>query len=120
MRSIKKDFTSLFILLCCCLIAWWPLTFDVFSLKNDALNYHLAIRYQISETISNGYLPFWTPYLNFGYPLHGDMQSGIWNPVVQIISLFGPYTLKTLQHEFLFYIYLSGAGMFFLLKYFFR
>ena len=116
----KRTFPSLLILLLCCLISWWPLTFHVFSLKNDALDYHLAIHYQVSESISNGYLPFWTPYLNFGYPLHGDMQSGVWNPIVQIISLFGPYTLKTLQYEFLFFIYLSGVGMFFLVKHFIK
>lgn len=99
-------------------MAYWPLTFHVFSLKNDALNYFLPVRYQISDSISHGFWPFWSPYLNLGYPLHGDMQSGVWNPVVQIFSLFGPYTLKTLQNETLLYIYLSGVGMYFLAKYF--
>jgi hypothetical protein len=45
------------------------------------------------------------------------MQSGVWNPIVQIFSLFGPYTLRTLQIETLLYVYLSGVGMFFLAKY---
>lgn len=111
---------SLLILLLCCLIAYWPLTFHIFSLKNDALNYFLPVRYQISEAISHGYWPFWSPYFNLGYPLHGDMQSGVWNPFVQIFSLFGPYTLKTLQCETLLYVYLSGIGMFFLILYFFN
>lgn len=120
MQFVRKDFICLLILLCCCLIAWWPLTFHIFSLKNDALNYFLTIRYQISDSIANGYLPFWTPYLNLGYPLHADMQSGVWNPVVHVMSLFGPYTPKTLQNEFLFYIYLSGVGAFFLFKHFLK
>jgi hypothetical protein len=118
--SIKTTWLSLLALLFCCLLAYWALTFHIFSLKNDALNYFLPVRYQISEAISNGYWPFWSPYFNLGYPLHGDMQSGVWNPFVQIISLFGPYTLKTLQYETLLYVYLSGVGMFFLLKYFFK
>jgi hypothetical protein len=106
------DIRYLLALLVCCLIAYYPLTFHLFSLKNDALNYFLPVRYQISEAISNGYVPFWSPYFNLGYPLHGDMQSGVWNPFVQFFSLFGPYTLKTLQYETLLYVYLSGVGMF--------
>lgn len=116
--SIKITALCLLILLLCCLFAFWPVTFHVFSLKNDALNYFLPVRHQISELIYNGYWPFWSPYFNLGYPLHGDMQSGVWNPFVQIFSLFGPYTLRTLQYETLLYVYLSGIGMFFLVEYF--
>lgn len=119
-NSLKTTLYSLLILLFCCLFSFWPLTFHVFSLKNDALNYFLPVRHQVSEAINSGYWPFWSPYFNLGYPLHGDMQSGVWNPFVQIISLFGSYTLKTLQYETLLYIYLSGAGMFFLVNYFFK
>jgi hypothetical protein len=117
-NSFPTTALSLFILLVCCLISYWPVTFHVFSLKNDALNYFLPVRYQISEAISNGYWPFWSPYFNLGYPLHGDMQSGVWNPFVQLLSLFGPYNLKTLQCETLLYVYLSGVGMFFLVEHF--
>jgi len=76
------------------------------------------VRYQVSQSFYNGYFPFWSPYLNLGHPLHGDMQSGVWNPVVQFFSMFGPYTLYTLQIETLLYIYLGGVGMFFLLRHF--
>lgn len=114
----KKDLFTLLTLLAICLVTYWPLTLHVFSLKNDALNYFLPVRYQISQSFFNGYFPFWSPYFNLGYPLHGDMQSGVWNPVVQLFSLFGPYTLYTLQIETLLYIYLGGVGMYFVLRYF--
>lgn len=117
-RFRHQNFFFLSLLLVCCLVAYWPLTFHLFSLKNDALNYFLPVRYQISEAIYNGECPFWSPYFNLGYPLHGDMQSGVWNPVVQIFSLFGSYTLKTLQHETLLYVFISGVSMFYLLSYF--
>ena len=117
-KNLLNTITYLIFLLLCCLIAYYPLTFHLFSLKNDALNYFLPVRHQISEAINHGFSPFWSPYFNLGYPLHGDMQSGVWNPFVQLLSLFGPYTLKTLQYETLLYIYLSGVGMFFLLDHF--
>ncbi|WP_205513325.1 YfhO family protein [Longitalea arenae] len=113
----SRDLFALLILLLVCLVSYWPLTFHVFSLKNDALIYFLPVRYQVSQSISNGYFPLWSPYLNFGHPLHADMQSGVWNPVVQLFSLFGPYTLYTLQIETLLYIYLGGVGMYYLLRY---
>ncbi len=99
-------------------LAYWPISFNIFSLKNDALNYFLPVRYLVSESYNYHILPLWTPYLNLGYPLHGDMQSGVWNPIVQLFSQLGPYTLYTLQIETLLYIFLSGAGVFFLLKHF--
>src|SRR5215203_2423085 len=121
--TANRSFTNLpffFILLCCCLIAYWPLSLSLFSLKNDALNYFLPVRHLISESLQNGHLPFWSPYLNLGYPLHGDMQSGVWNPFVQLLSLFGSYTIRTLQYETLLYVYLSGIGMFLLCDFIFR
>jgi hypothetical protein len=114
----SKDLFTLLFLVTICLVTYWPLTFHVFSLKNDAIIYFLPVRYQVSQSIFNGYFPFWSPYFTLGHPLHADMQSGVWNPVVQLFSLFGPYTLYTLQIETLLYIYLSGVGMYFLLRYF--
>jgi hypothetical protein len=116
LSPLQKDFLHLLFLFFVCCLAYWPLAFHVFSLKNDALNYFLPVRFQVSEAISHHRYPFWSPYFNLGYPLHGDMQSGVWNPVVQFLSLFGPYTLNTLEWETLFYVFLSGAGMYFLLK----
>ncbi len=116
--TYKKNYHYLLLLLLILTIAFWAISFHIFSLKNDALNYFLPVRHLVSESWFNNLLPAWTPYLNLGYPLHGDMQSGVWNPIVQAFSLFGPYTLYTLQLETLLYIYLSGVGLFFLLKYF--
>lgn len=115
--TVKKDLLNLALLLAIAAIAYWPLTFHLFSLKNDALNYFLPVRWQISEAINNGHFPFWSPYINLGYCLHGDMQSGVWNPFVWLFSLAGPYSLYTLQLETLLYVLLSGSGMYMLLKY---
>ncbi len=115
-RITDHNLFYLVLLLLCCLAAYWPLSLHLFSLKNDALNYSLPIRYQISEALYNNQSPFWSPYFNLGYPLHADMLSGVWNPFVRFFSLFGTYSLKTLQIEMLLYIYLSGVGMYFLIK----
>ena len=116
--SLQQSFASLAIIFICCVIAYWPVLAGIFSLKNDAVRYFLPVRYQISEMILNGQFPFWTPYINLGHPLYTDMQSGVWNPFVWLISLFGSYTMRSLQAELIIYVYLSGVSMFYLLKYF--
>lgn len=110
--SLKYYF---FIVVVGCLI-FWPITFNVFALKNDALVYFLPYRYNISESIQTGYFPFWSPFIYTGLPLHADIQSGVWNPVVLLISLFLKYNLSVLQYETLFYILLGGIGFFKLCK----
>ena len=104
------------LLLLITLVAYWPLTLHLFSLKNDALVYFLPYRYHISETIQNGHFPWWNPYLYTGLPIHSDIQSGVWNPVVMLISLFTRYNLAVLQWELLFYLFIAAAGMYKLVK----
>jgi hypothetical protein len=86
------------------------------TLKNDAVVYFLPYRYHISESIQNGFFPYWNPYIYMGFPLHGDMQSGAWNPFVWLFSLLGTYNMRTLQWETLLYIYIAGIGMYKLLS----
>ena len=98
-KSIGSNSKYYIIIIATAFIAYWPLTLNVFSLKNDATTYFLPWRYHISEAIQNGYFPFWSPYLYTGLPLHSDIQSGVWNPVVFIVSLFTSYNMSVLQWE---------------------
>jgi hypothetical protein len=116
--SLRHVFLSLLVIFLCCIISYWPVSAGIFSLKNDAIRYFLPVRFQISDMINHGQFPYWTPYVNLGHPLYTDMQSGVWNPFVWLISLFGNYTMRSLQMELLTYVFLSGVSMFFLLKHF--
>lgn len=97
------------------LACYWPLSFWVFSAKNDNITAFLPVRFQVSEALRSGHLPLWSPYMYLGYPIHGDMQGGAWNPVVWLLSVFGRYNLVSLHAEILIYIFLAGAGMYRLL-----
>lgn len=99
-------------LLFAALIGYWPLTTGLFGLKNDAYVYFLPSRFAISDAIQQGQWPWWTPYYYMGHPLHADMQSGAWNPIVLGISLFTRYNLSWLQAETVLYIFLAGMGMY--------
>jgi hypothetical protein len=103
-------------LLLLCLLCYWPFTFGIFSAKNDNITQFLPIRFNISEALRSLHLPLWSPYIYLGYPIHGDMQGGSWNPVVWLLSLPGRYDLTSLHCEILLYIFLAGAGMYRLLS----
>jgi len=97
-------------------LVFWPFTLQLFTLKNDALTYYYPIRTLISDAIRNAELPLWTPFINMGYPLHADMQSGAWNPVIWIFAFLSNYSLAAFHYEFLFYIAFAGVGFYFLCR----
>jgi Bacterial membrane protein YfhO len=112
LQQNKIHYKNYLLLLVICLLAYWPLSFGLFSVKNDAIHYFLPYRFNISEAIRNGEWPFWSPYVYLGNPLYGDMQSGAWNPVVWFFSLIGRYDLTLFHYENLLYIFLGGVGMY--------
>ena len=115
---MKKKFVfteiriPLFLLLFC-LVAYLPLSSFQFGLKNDAFIFNFPNKHFFSESIHAGALPTWNPYLNFGFPLYTDPGFAWWQPVTWIFGLIG-YNAYTFTIEILFYIYLSGLGMYWL------
>lgn len=100
------------VLLVVTLIAWWPLSLNFLSLKNDALVQYIAYRYHLSEAMQHGQLPFWSPYLYTGFPIHADMQGEVWNPLVLLLSGITRYNMSVFQWEVLIYLYLGAVGMY--------
>lgn len=103
------------ILLLLTFLCYWAFTFGIFSAKNDNIVAFLPLRFHISEALRNGHLPLWSPYIYLGYPVHGDVQSGAWNPAVWFLSVFGRYNITSLHVEILICIFLSGLSMYRLL-----
>ena len=97
-------------------IAYWPVSFFIFTLKNDSLIQYLPFRYHLSEAVQNGYFPFWCPYLYTGFPIHADMQGMTWNPIVLLISLFSRYNMSVLQFEVYLYFFIAAVAMYDLLR----
>lgn len=108
----RVHYKNYLLLLLLCILAYWPLSFGAFSVKNDAIHYFLPYRFSISEALRNGEWPLWSPYIYNGNPIMGDMQSGAWNPVVWIFSAIGRYDITLFHFENLLYIFLGAAGMY--------
>ena len=98
------------------LVVFWPISLSIFTFKNDALSFYYPVKTLISDALNNFELPLWTPFINMGYPLHADMQSGAWNPVVWIFSFITGYGLAGFHYEILSYFAFAGIGFYYLCK----
>lgn len=94
------------------LLIYWPVSTFLFSIKNDALTGYFPAKYFIAESLHNKIIPWWNPYINYGYPMHADFTSSFWSPFTWIYTLLGGYSIYTVQLEFLFYSILAAWGMF--------
>ncbi len=111
---MKKQLYPLLYILIIFLVAYLPLTSFLFALKNDMFIGYLPPKYLMGEAISSHQLPLWNPYISFGLPFYGDMSSGYWNPITWLIAGTTGYNPYTLTGEVMLYIFLSGAGMYYL------
>lgn len=94
------------------IIIYWPVSTFLFAMKNDALAGYFPAKYFIAESIHNNIIPWWNPYINYGYPMHADLTSSFWSPFTWIFSLLGGYTVYTVHLEYLLYCILAAWGMF--------
>ncbi len=100
----------------CGILALAPVSFMLQALKNDILALEYPINYFISNAIRHGEFPLWFNTWGEGFPLHSTLSWGIFSTPRMIFSSLFDYNLYTLHAEFIFYVLLSGWGMFYLLK----
>lgn len=115
-NSLKKRVGPYLIIVAVGLLAWFPVSALILSLKNDALNLDLPVKYFISQCIHHGISPVWMDTWALGFPLQSTVNWSIFNPVQLLFYSLFNYNVYTLQWEFLFYIVSSGCGMYWLLN----
>ncbi|MEO6404032.1 MAG: hypothetical protein ABIY51_09260 [Ferruginibacter sp.] len=98
------------------LVAFLPVSSFLFFLKNDAFAGYFPPKFFMSESLHNGTLPLWNPYINFGIPQYGDMSSGFWSPITWLISSTVGYTPYSFTIEVLLYLFIAGTGMYILCR----
>lgn len=76
----------------------------------DITLYNLPWRYHLSESITNGELPLWNPWMNNGFPQMAHYET--WYPVSWLFSFLFGYNIGTLQYEYLFNLFIAGIGFY--------
>ncbi|MEO7445700.1 MAG: hypothetical protein ABIT96_13165 [Ferruginibacter sp.] len=104
------------ILLLLMVVAFLPVISMQFFLKNDTFTSYFPPKFFMSESLQDGILPLWNPYINFGIPQYADMNAGYWSPVTWLIAGTIGYSAYSITLEVMFYIFLSGFGMYLLCR----
>ncbi len=97
-------------------LALWQVSFCVNTMKWDVMDYYFPTRYFMSECFASHTIPWWCPYIHFGYPFYADPQSGFWYPIDFLIALTIGYNAYTLQAEFIAHLVIAAFGMYKLLQ----
>ena len=104
------------ILSICGLIAFAPVSFMIFALKNDVIALEYPINQFMSNCLRHGEWPYWFNSWGMGFPLQSTITWGIFStPRIIFSSLFN-YNIYALHIEFMFYILLSGWAIYYLLN----
>ena len=115
---IKNPYLRVLLFLIIPIIGLWQLSLMQNTMKWDIMDQVYPWRYFISESLQNGYLPLWNPYQQLGYPISADPQSGMWYPIVWIISIFSGYSAYAINFEYLLHLFIAGWGMYKLIRLF--
>lgn len=116
MLSLKKtEKQFLFAVLPVCIAAFYYPVFFM-AMKWDMVDAFLPMRKFISDCFHHGIFPAWNPYINFGFPVAADLQSGLFYPFTWLWSFTFGYNAYTIQYEYLFHVYIGAAGMYLLAR----
>lgn len=71
-----------------------------------------------AQSIRQGVLPLWNPYLYGGMPFIGDIQSGLLYPIYLFVYLLTPrLSYATMEWLSAFHFFLAGANMYLFLRF---
>ncbi|MES1222838.1 MAG: hypothetical protein ABUT20_45520, partial [Bacteroidota bacterium] len=93
-----------------------PVCFMLKALKNDIVAIEYPINYFISQCIHNGEVPLWFNTWGMGFPLQSNLTWGIYSTPQMFFSAIFNYDIFSLHIEFMFFVLMSGWGMYHLLK----
>lgn len=110
MKALFKKYQGFITLLIILILALPFLFFYQRQMFWDITLINLPWRYHLSESINNGVLPLWNPYMNYGSPQMGHYET--WYPISWLFAYLFEYNLATLQYEYLFNLLVAGLGFY--------
>jgi hypothetical protein len=113
-KAIKYNY---FFLLMIVLLAYAPVSGFLFALKNDAFTGYFPPKLFFGEGLQQGFIPLWNPFVNYGFPIYGDMSMAWWNPLTWLVGGLGGYNVYSFTVEELFYIVLASGSFYTLTGY---
>jgi hypothetical protein len=85
------------------------------SIQWDAVDVHYSAQKYFADTVGQGHLPHWTPYVFSGFPFLADPQTGAWYPLHWPFFLIG-ITPKAIEWELALHAFLALCGTYLLAR----
>lgn len=108
LKSEKQSLITCFLIV---LLAYLPVSSFLLAVKNDMFTSYFPLKRFISDALDAGVFPLWNPYLNYGFPVYGDMSLGWWNPGTWLLSCSFGYNPWTFTIELIIYLLLAVLAM---------
>jgi hypothetical protein len=83
------------------------------SIQWDAVDVHYSAQKYFADSVRQGRLPHWTPYIFSGFPFLADPQTGAWYPLHWPFFLIG-ITPKAIEWELALHAFLALCGAYLL------
>lgn len=115
-KKNKKDILAVLVILLISIIFFKNfLGTEILMSNGHYLHEQTFFSYNYKMALEKNTLPFWTPYWYSGQPIFGDSQVFFVNLTFMFIILFGNIFLA-INLSTLFYFFISGLGMYLLVK----
>ena len=85
------------------------------SIQWDAVDVHYSAQKYFADTVREGHLPHWTPFVFSGFPFLADPQTGGWYPLHWPFFLAG-ITPKAIEWELALHAFLALCGTYLLAR----
>jgi hypothetical protein len=85
------------------------------SIQWDAVDVHYSAQKYFADSVHEGHLPHWTPFIFSGFPFLADPQTGAWYPLHWPFFLMG-ITPKAIEWELALHAFLALCGTYLLAR----
>ena len=111
----KKDFISIILLFGLITMFFGTLIFtDATFYHRDIAKYYYPTKFFSTESIQNGQIPFWNPYLFCGTPFLATLQHGLFYPLGFLYYLL-PFNIG-FKYFFIIHFFLAGLFLYLLMR----
>ncbi|MER3497842.1 MAG: hypothetical protein C4308_04020 [Chitinophagaceae bacterium] len=111
-----KNLNAYLVISLAAIFAYLPVSFMIFSLKNDVVVIEYPFQHFIAQSLRNSQLPLWFNSWAMGFPMQTVLTWGIYSTPQIIFGFIAGSNFYMLHVQFVFFIMLSGWGMFRLLQ----
>jgi hypothetical protein len=92
-----------------------PLFDSQTSIQGDAVDIHYSAQKYFADSLRQGHLPHWTPYLFSGFPFLADPKTGAWYPLHWPFFVLG-ITPRAIEWELALHAFLALWGTYLLAR----